>query len=113
MRKRNSVDSRTKGKRAEYQVRDRFQRLGLRAERVPLSGSSRLLKGDVALSGGLKVEVKSRKDDFRRIYRWLKDSDILVLKSDRKPYLVVMTFEALENLIKEVVQCQRRVEDQE
>ncbi|GEM_PF-2499765 len=49
-------------KRFEYRVRDVLQSLGYTAHRVPLSGSARLLKGDVVAEKGgirLRIEVKS------------------------------------------------------
>ena len=68
-----AVDSREKGKRAEYQVRDILrERTGLEWERVPGSGAfgqSHGLKGDIYLppqTGKISkycFEVKHYKDD--------------------------------------------------
>ena len=67
------VDSRDKGKRAEYQIRDILrEKTGLEWERVPGSGGfnqSHGLKGDIYLpasSGKIShytIEVKHYKDD--------------------------------------------------
>ncbi len=49
-------------KRFEYRVRDLLTSLGYTAHRVPLSGSARLLKGDVVAEKDglrLRIEVKS------------------------------------------------------
>ncbi len=89
-----------KGRRAEYQVRDAFRGMGLECHRVPSSGSSRGFKGDLLLEGMFRVEVKTRKDSFRNLYRWLESNDILVVKADRKPPLAVMTLETLEKLLR-------------
>lgn len=89
-----------KGKRVEYQVRDAFREMGFKCYRVPSSGNSQGFKGDLILEETFKVEVKARKDSFRTLYAWLKDSDILVIKADRKPALVVMSLETLKELLR-------------
>jgi len=45
--RKKGVSIRMRGKRAEYRVRDILRDAGLFAERVPLSGSARAIKGDV------------------------------------------------------------------
>lgn len=63
--------SRRKGSRVEYLVRDYFRMLGYNAERVPLSGASSAMKGDVRVTRGQEeflVEVKARSDSFDRLY---------------------------------------------
>lgn len=90
--------SRRKGQRVERE----FAKL-TGGQRIPLSGALRgTLSNDVALPpelGGLKVEVKARKDGagFKRLYDWLLDDvekpDALVLKADNKPFLVVQRYE--------------------
>jgi hypothetical protein len=67
-------------------------------KRVPLSGSlGGELSNDVILPNGKKVEVKARKDGFKELYKWMLDErekpDMLALKADRKPWLVVMTLD--------------------
>jgi hypothetical protein len=67
-------------------------------KRVPLSGAAGgQFSNDVVLPNGKKVEVKARKDGFKEIYNWLLDErekpDLLALKADRKPWLVVMTLD--------------------
>lgn len=86
--------NRRKGQRVE---RD-FAKLSGGA-RVPLSGALRgSLTNDVALPDGLRVEVKSRADGWRELYRWVLDEvekpDAVVLKADNRPWLVVQTYAA-------------------
>lgn len=63
--------SKQKGNRAEYLLRDTLRRQGYEADRVPLSGASQGFKGDLRVSKeGVEytIEVKSRKDQFKKIY---------------------------------------------
>jgi hypothetical protein len=71
--------------------------------RVPLSGAAGgQFSNDVILPNGQKVEVKARKDGFKELYKWIMDErekpDLLALKADRKPWLVVMTLEEYQKL---------------
>ena len=92
-----------KGKRIEYLVRDRFRELGFECERVPCSGNSKAVKGDLLLSLNgrtLKVEVKARKKNgLKKLYDWLEGSDLLVVKIDRKEPLAVIPFSLLRYLL--------------
>lgn len=89
---------RQKGYRGEHNLVKKLKEAGVPAQRVPLSGASEFQKGDVIVDGKV-AEVKVRKDDFKRIYQWLEDKDLLFIKSDRKDYLVVMK---LDDFIKQV-----------
>jgi hypothetical protein len=64
------------------------------AQRVPLSGSARgRFGGDVSLQLlGIdrRVEVKCRGDGFRKIYEWLEDVDILIVRADRHEPLAIV-----------------------
>lgn len=69
-------------------------------ERVIMSGALKHLgyelAGDVEGRYGEKWEIKARADGFKQLYGWLDQSDgvdLLALKADRKPYLVVMTLD--------------------
>ena len=93
-----SESERRKGYRGEYNLVRKLKEHGLSAERVPLSGSTSFAKGDVVVEG-LVGEVKLRKDGFRQIYKWLDDKDLLFLKADRKPYLVVMELDEFMKLL--------------
>jgi hypothetical protein len=67
---------------------------GIDAQRVPNSGSSRgRFSSDVhAAIGGddRRIECKCTRAGFRRAYDWLGDADLLVLRADRRPSLVVI-----------------------
>lgn len=75
-------------------------------ERVILSGSAKdrgqEFTGDVE-GLGLKFEVKSRKDGFKTIYKWLEQEgiDALAIKADRQEWLVVLPIGKLMELIGE------------
>ena len=89
-----------KGKRVEYQVRNAFREMGLECFRVPSSGNAEGFEGDLILEGIFRVEVKARKNGFSKLYRWLEDREVLVIKADRKPPLVVMSIETLKKLLR-------------
>jgi Holliday junction resolvase len=88
--------SRDKGARVERGIVAALQAAGLAAVRVPLSGAAAAggrFSGDVVmpLAGrDLCLEVKSRADGFRKLYEWLADRDVLIVKSDRQEPLVVV-----------------------
>lgn len=90
--------SRDKGQRRERE----FAKL-IGGLRVPLSGAQKGFTNDVE-GLGLKWEVKSKKEGFKTIYDWILDErekpDALALKVDRKPWLVVMTFEKFAEVLK-------------
>jgi hypothetical protein len=89
--------SRDKGRRAERTIVSSLQDFGIAAERIPLSGAAGgKFKGDISVPiGGIdrRLEVKTRKDGFKQLYGWLPGNFGLVLKSDRKQPLVVLTIE--------------------
>ncbi len=61
----------TKGRDQEYVLRDHLRMEGWESERVPMSGASSQMKGDVwAKKADRRIlfEMKSRKDSFKRIY---------------------------------------------
>ena len=86
--------SRDKGNRVERAIVRVLQNHGFAAERVPLSGAARgRFGGDVSLpllGVDRRVEVKSRADGFRQLYRWLDGADLLIVRADRKPPLVIL-----------------------
>lgn len=99
------MNVRNKGKRLEYKVRDMFRELG-EAERVPVSGIGRLLKGDVVWKWRgeeWKIEVKGRKHGagFRLLEKWLGSKDILVLVENRKEPLIVIPWDKFKKLVSE------------
>jgi Holliday junction resolvase len=86
--------SRDKGLRSERAVVRLLQQHGFAAERIPLSGAAGgRFKSDVSiplLGVDRRAEVKCRSDGFREIYKWLEGSDLLIIRVDRKPMLVVL-----------------------
>jgi Holliday junction resolvase hjc len=85
---------RQKGNRGERALVRLLQDNGLAGERVPLSGSARgSYLGDVRAPVNGRdwtLEVKCRRGGFGSLYRWLQNRDALILKSDRKEFLVVL-----------------------
>lgn len=88
-----------KGHRAELEIVRRHDVLGVRAERVPLSGAVAFRGArDVDVyafgpdSAPLVAEVKARGDGrgFALLERWMSDADLLFLRRDRADPIVVM-----------------------
>ena len=83
------VDSRAKGARGEYLVRDMLRvHTGLKFERVPASGALEYLKGDLYVPHAKNkycIEVKN-----------YKDSPLLFFKYDRSPVFVVSEYQPLQ-----------------
>jgi hypothetical protein len=94
---------RQKGNRTERAIVRLLQDRGLAGERVPLSGAARgRFGGDIsvpALGRDLRGEAKCRGNGFNRLYDWLEGRDFLVLRADRKPLLVVATFELAAQIV--------------
>jgi len=93
--------SREKGVRTERAVVHLLQAHGIDARRTaPLQTYAPNDEGDVEadIAGHKRrLEVKCRASGFKQIYEWLDGNDVLILKADRKPMLVVLTAEdALE-----------------
>lgn len=113
------VDSRQKGARAEYLVRDLLrEKTGIQYERVPMSGALSYLKGDIYAppnTGKLSnycIEVKSYKDEHfnsnilkptntkSQLEKWLIQTEreaeemstkpMLIFKKDRSPFFVAI-----------------------
>ena len=86
--------SREKGDRRERE----FAAL-VGGSRVPLSGAA---GGDYAgdvKALGLTWECKARAEGFKSLYQWLDGKDALALKSDRRPWLVVLPLDTLIDLV--------------
>jgi hypothetical protein len=96
--------SRSKGYRGENNLVNWFKSLGLRAERVPLSGATDYAKGDVDLylegrDAPLVGEVKLRAKFPKAWEDWLGENDFLYCKADRKEPFVVLPMRTFEELI--------------
>ena len=84
-----------KGKRREAE----FARL-VGGQRVPLSGAAGgEFSQDVVLPNGWKAQVKARADGWRTLYTNLEGADLLALKADRRPWLVVLPIDRFIELI--------------
>lgn len=83
------LKSKRKGYRLENELVNKLREMGLKAERVPLSGQCGSFVGDLIVNN-LKAEVKGRSNGFKSLYKWLEDRDILFIRSDRKEWLVVL-----------------------
>lgn len=95
---------RRKGYRVEHEIEQLLRDMGIDARRVPLSGSTQFAKGDVQIvlkDKTLIAEVKARKDGFKQIYDWLDDKDLLIIKADRKPHLVILDMNLFIKLLGE------------
>jgi len=96
------------GKGFEYRVRDWFRRAGFEANRVPVSGASSAMKGDVVVkvSRGLElfIECKRRTGGYKELFRWVEDAlgkgvDVLVLGVSRQKPVVIMRIDKFIELI--------------
>lgn len=102
-KKRPTINTAAKGRRAEVAERKKLEKLGVRRVRAqPGSGafgtrvSEASLTGDNAFQVGdmaFRQEVKSRADDsgFKVIKDWMRDCDVLTIKQDRQPALHVLS----------------------
>lgn len=89
--------SRDKGNRVERRIVNDCRASGLNAVRVPLSGATEAMKGDVRISHpsgrfALCGEVKARKAFPAWLMNWMGGNDALFLVEDRLEPLVVMRF---------------------
>jgi Holliday junction resolvase len=103
--------SRDKGARRERQVVEMHREMGVKAERVPLSGAMRFRnteKTDVdvyargAQEAPFVTEVKARAggEGFVTLERWLGENDALFLIRDRASPLVVLPWDRWAELLK-------------
>jgi len=101
--------SRDKGARVERQILAAHAELGIKGERVPLSGASRYRGNgaDVDLyvfgpdAAPIVCEVKARRsgEGFATIERWLGEFDALFLRRDRADPLVVLPWSTWARLV--------------
>ncbi|MFE8704121.1 hypothetical protein ACFYKX_26490 [Cytobacillus sp. FJAT-54145] len=86
---------RDKGARVEREIAN-----FLGGKRIPLSGMTSNVKGDIE-AYGMKFEVKAKKDGFKMIYSYLeKDNmDAAIIKADRKEALVILPISKFKELM--------------
>jgi hypothetical protein len=102
--------SRDKGMRRECEIVAAHAELGIKSERVPLSGASRYRGNgsdiDIYTFGRdaapLVAEVKARAsgEGFAALERWLGDADALFLRRDRAESLVVLPWSTWARLLR-------------
>lgn len=96
---------RDKGGRVERGIVALFKDAGFEAERVPLSGGAGgSYDGDVIITtplGKRKAEIKARAngEGFKTIERWLGANDLLILKRDRQPPMIIIPFAEYARLL--------------
>jgi Holliday junction resolvase len=108
----SGASHRRKGNRIEREIVDRHNRLGVHAERYPLSGASRF-RGtghdiDVYLFGRdeapIVAEVKSRRNGsgFATLERWLAEYDALFLRRNNADPMVVLPWRVWSRIVETV-----------
>ena len=107
--------SRDKGARVERKMVDWFESIGIKAQRVPLSGGMKMrnslgeeFKDDLScsLNGWLfRTEVKARAGakGWQTIKKWLGEADMLALIEDRTDPLMVIPWHIFTELIAKIV----------
>lgn len=108
---------RQKGDRFERAIVDFFQKRGIAAERIPLSGSSPFgsFSGydlNVPLFGtDLKAECKHSGGGFKTLYNWLAhgSNDFLIIRADRSAPLAVIPLELLATLVNPLKAASKKV----
>lgn len=110
--------SRDKGARIEREIVALHRGLGVKAERVPLSGATRHRGNgadiDVYACGSeikpLAAEVKARgnAEDFVTFERWLANADVLFLRRDRAEPIVVLPWRVWSRLLAAVGETESR-----
>lgn len=91
-----------KGRKEERTLVRLLRSLGLKAKRVPLSGAAPNFPGDLVLEElpGWRVEVKYGQHVPARLFRWLEERELLLLRRPRAPWLVVLRLEEFVELLK-------------
>lgn len=98
--------SKQKGYRYEAKLVKMHEKIGVHAERVPLSGAAGgSHTGDVIVDGEFRTEVKARKngDGFKVLEKWMKDCDMLFLFRDRQAPFVCMDWLTYERIMGSVI----------
>lgn len=106
-----SKSQRDKGARVEREIVQRHLDMGVKAERVPMSGASAYTHdGDVDIypfgedAGALVCEVKARANGggFTTLEKWLGESDVMFLRRDRQDPMVVLPWRVWERICKKL-----------
>jgi hypothetical protein len=105
-----SKASRDKGQRRERQIVEMLRVLGIRSERVPLSGAAVFRNtrstdvdyypfGSDAVPWVSEVKARGNGEGFATIKRWLADADTLFLIEDHQKPLVVLPWSRFADLL--------------
>jgi hypothetical protein len=91
--------SRRKGARVENEIVHKLNHHGIPARKrsgmyIPGHDIDAVVRGRT-----LRVEVKSRTKGFGTIYNWLSDREILIVKADYRPALVVLPLDLAAQLV--------------
>ena len=107
-----SRSQRRKGVERERALVNLHRKLGIHAERVPLSGATRYQGGghDIDVypfgedAGALNAELKARGsgEGFKTLESWLGENDLLFLWRDRQQPLVVLPWRVWEQILVKV-----------
>jgi hypothetical protein len=101
--------SKRKGSGFEREVVHLLTSLGVKAERVPLSGAAGgsftgdvdvLVRNDIGTWNQKKLECKRRRGGFKTLYGWLGSNYGLAFRDDNTEPLIVLRLSDFANLIK-------------
>lgn len=97
---------RSKGSRTERHLVDDLRACGIPASRISRTGYS---GPDLDIAGQFLAEVKARKSGsgFTQLETWLGTADVLLLKRDRQPPMVTLTWAAFVLLMRRYVEAER------
>ena len=101
---------RDKGNRVERELNKYFQQQGFFSKKVPLSGAVDHFKGDLILKlmdKEFQIEVKARKNGFKTIYQFLNSNDILAIKANNKPFLLVFEIDKFIEIVRANVESRK------
>lgn len=105
---------RRKGYRVEHEIVAAHLKEGIQCERVPLSGAAGgSYTGDLRILDFWTAEVKARKNGggFKTIEDWLGENDMLFLKRNQKPPLVVLPWDVYIHLMYDVMMRRESIEE--
>jgi hypothetical protein len=98
---------RRKGDRLERVLVRVLEQRGILSVRVPQSGAKGgRYRGDLVLplaGRELVAEVKHHGASFRRLYAWLRERDLLLIKADHQDVLVVLPLQLAVEILEQAI----------